>query len=149
MTGSVFSRWLAPIVLAAGLGIAAMTPGTARADDDLVRVLVNVADIVYRSGQPYYRHGDYGRYDRVVVVRDRYRRPAYYRYVPRDYYVDYRPGPPYGRAHGYYRKHPRHYYYRDDDRRYYGYRDRHDRWDDDDDDNDRYYGRRHRDRDDD
>jgi hypothetical protein len=149
MAEFVFSRWIAPVLLAAGLGIAAMTPGIARADDDLVRVLVNVADIVYHSGQPYYRHGDYGRYDRVVVVRDRYRRPTYYRYVPRDYYVDYRPGPPYGRAHGYYRKHPR-YYYRDSDPRYYGYRDGHDRYDRwDDDDNDRGHGRSHRDRDDD
>lgn len=148
MATFAISRWFAPVVLAAGLGIAAMTPATARADDDLVRVLVNVADIVYHSGQPYYRHGDYGRYDRVVVVRDRYRRPSYYRYVPRDYgRVVYVSRPPYGRAHGYYRDHPRYDYgYRDDYRRY----DRRDRWhDDDDDDDDRRHSRRYRDHDDD
>lgn len=139
-----FSRWFAPVVLAAGLGVAAMTPATARADDDLVRVLVNVADIVYHGGHPYYRYGDYGRYDRVVIVRDHYRRPTYYRYVPRDYRVAYRQGPPYGRAHGYYRNSPRYdYRYRDDYSRY----DRRDRWDDDWDDDDHRDRRRGRSRD--
>ncbi|HEY5972942.1 MAG TPA: hypothetical protein VIT22_13450 [Pseudoxanthomonas sp.] len=143
-----FSRWLAPVVLAAGLGMVAMTPAAARADDNLVRVLVDVADVIYHSGQPYYRYGDYGRYDRVVIVRDRYRRPTYYRYVPRDYRMAY--GPPYGRAHGYYRHAPR-YDYRYRDHRYSRH-DRRDRWDDDDDwDNDRRDRRRGRghDRDDD
>lgn len=136
-----FSRWLAPVVLAAGLGMAAMTPGTARADDSLVRVLVDVADVIYHSGQPYYRYGDYGRYDRVVIVRDRYHRPTYYRYVPRDYRVVH--GPPYGRALGHYRNAPR-YDYRYRDRYHYSRHDRRDRWDDNDDwdDDDRRYSRR-------
>lgn len=122
-----FSRWLAPAVLAAGLGLAALTPGTARASDDLVRVLVDVADVIYHSGQPYYRYGDYGRYDRVVIVRDRYHRPAYYRYVPRDYRAYHR-GPPYGRAYGY---HGKHEYKHKKPRHHYRYDDRYDRWDDD------------------
>ena len=115
------SRWLFTAVLATGLGVAAMAPMPARASDDLVRVLVNVADVIYHGGQPYYRHGDRSRYDRVVIVRDRYQRPSYYRYVPRDNRVAYRPGPPpHARAHGYYRDPPR----------YYGRQDR-DRWNDD------------------
>ena len=82
---TVLSRWVAPVLLAAGLGVAGMLPAPARAADDLVRVIVDVADVIYHSGQPYYRYGDYGRYDRVVIVRDRYHRPTYYRYVPRDW----------------------------------------------------------------
>ena len=49
------SRWLFTAVLATGLGITAMAPAPARASDDLVRVLVNVADVIYHGGQPYYR----------------------------------------------------------------------------------------------
>ena len=69
------SRYLAPAVLAASLGVAAVAaPAPAQAQsDDLVRVLVDVADVVLRSGQPYYRYGDY------------------------------RQGPPYGNAYGYQR----------------------------------------------
>ncbi|MBB1087861.1 hypothetical protein H4F99_05080 [Lysobacter sp. SG-8] len=93
-------RWLMPSVLAAGLAMAALAPAPARANDDLVRVLVNVADVIYRSGQPYYRHGNYGYNDRIIVVRDRDGHRRYYRHVPRQYR---RSGPPYGVAHGYYR----------------------------------------------
>ena len=96
------SRYLAPAVLAASLGVAAVAaPAPAQAQsDDLVRVLVDVADVVLRSGQPYYRYGDYGYDDRLVMQRDRYGRPVYYRYVPREVY---RQGPPYGNAYGYQR----------------------------------------------
>lgn len=96
------SRYLAPAVLAASLGVAAVAaPAPAQAQsDDLVRVLVDVADVVLRGGVPYYRYGDYGYDDRLIVQRDRYGRPLYYRYVPRD---GYRDGPPYGNAYGYYR----------------------------------------------
>ena len=89
------SRYLAPAVLAARLGVAAVAaPAPAQAQsDDLVRVLVDVADVVLRSGQPDYRYGDYGYDDRLVMQRDRYGRPVYYRYVPREVY---RQGPPYG-----------------------------------------------------
>lgn len=88
------SRWLAPAVVAAGLGLAAMSPIPARAqsDDDLVRVLVDVADVVLRGGTPYYRHGDYRYDDRLIVGRDRYGRPVYYRQVPRNFNDDYRHG---------------------------------------------------------
>jgi len=96
------SRYLAPAVLAASLGIAAIAvPAPAQAQsDDLVRVLVDVADVVLRGGVPYYRYGDYGYDDRLVVQRDRYGRLVYYRHVPR---AVYRNGPPYGNAYGYHR----------------------------------------------
>ncbi len=132
---TVLSRWIAPVVLAAGLGAAAMAPTPARADD-WGRVIVSVADVIYHGGYPYYRY-DRGYRDRLVVVHDR-GRPTYYRRV-------YRAGPPYGNAYGYWNaprgncnKHGKcttHYYdarrdyrYYDhrDDRAYYGDR----RWDD-------------------
>ncbi|GAB3348031.1 hypothetical protein [Lysobacter tyrosinilyticus] len=159
------TRWLASTALAAGLGLATLaapTPVQAQSNDDLVRVIVDVADVIFRGGYPYYRYGDYGYNDRLIVQRDRYGRPVYYRYQPRDY----RYGPPYGNANGYWKKHsqerrmscdhrgrcvtryydPR-YDRRDDNRydnRYYSYdRDNYR-------DRDRYWdGRRWRDRDDD
>lgn len=147
---TVLSRWFAPAVLAAGLGVAAMAPSPARADDDWARVIVDVADVIYHGGYPYYRH-DRGYRDRLIVVHDYRGRPSYYRRV-------YRAGPPYGNAYGYWNgpgrgkcnKHGRcttHYYdARYDhryDRRYYYDRHHHDRYDRD----DRYYDRRWRDRD--
>jgi hypothetical protein len=95
-------RWLATAALAAGLGMGAMTPTPAHAQEgyEMARVVVDVADVIFRSGQPYYRYGNgYGYDDRLVVVRDRYGRPVYYRQVPR--YG--RSGPPYGNAYGYHR----------------------------------------------
>ena len=99
------TKLLAPSVLAASLGLAAVAaPAPAQAQsDDLVRVLVNVADVVLRGNTPYYRHGDYGYDDRLSMQRDRYGNPVYYRYVPRQ---EYRQGPPYGNAYGYYRNGP-------------------------------------------
>jgi hypothetical protein len=92
---ATFSRWLAPAVLAAGLGFGALVPATAHAQDDSIsRVIVDVADVVLRGGQPYYRNGDYGQDDRLVMQRDRYGRPVYYRVVQQR--------PPYGNAYGYY-----------------------------------------------
>ena len=127
---NVLSRWVAPVVLAAGLGVAGLSPAPARAADadDLVRVMVDVADVIYQSGYPYYRYGNgYGYNNRLTVVQDRYGRPIYYRSVPR-----YRAGPPYGNAYGYYRddrrgncnKHGKckvEYYDARYDRRQYGY----------------------------
>jgi hypothetical protein len=103
-TMATLSRWLAPAVLAAGVGFGAMTPAPAQAQDDLTRVLVDIADVVLRGGQPYYRHGDYGDDDRLIAQRDRYGRVVYYRTVPR--YSTQRSGPPYGNAYGYYRNGP-------------------------------------------
>lgn len=104
------ARMFAPAVIAAGLGSAAlMAPSAASAQsaDELVRVLVNVADVVMRGGQPYYRYGDYGYDDRLIVQRDRYGNPVYYRMAPRGGYdAGYRNGPPYGNAYGYYRNGP-------------------------------------------
>ncbi|MUV13517.1 hypothetical protein [Noviluteimonas gilva] len=97
---STLSKSIAPAVFAAGFAFAALLPTPARAQDDVTRVIVDVADVVLRSGQPYYRYGNYRDQDRLIVVRDRYGRPIYYRVVDRrwnddrDRYV-YRPyGPP-------------------------------------------------------
>lgn len=79
------SRWLAPTVMAVGIASLSPFPVHARDDDDLIRVLVDVADVVLRGGVPYYRHGDYGYDDRLIVARDRHGRPVYYRQVPRRY----------------------------------------------------------------
>ena len=64
--------WLsgALLVLALG-GVAAVVPGKAQAADVQVRVLVDVADLIFRSGRPYYY--DRGHYQPVVVEYDRYR----------------------------------------------------------------------------
>lgn len=102
------NRWLAPAALAAALGVAALSPAPAQAQSaDLIRTIIDVADVVMRGGQPYYRHGDYSADDRLVMSRDRYGRPVYYRvsdnrYDPR-YGSDsrYRNAPPYGNAYGY------------------------------------------------
>ena len=96
---TTLSRWISSLALAAGLGVAAITPAPAKASDDLVRIIVDVADVVLRGSQPYYRHGHYGRHDQLIVVRDRYGHPTYYRQVPRNYHAGYyaprhRPGPP-------------------------------------------------------
>ncbi len=119
------SRYLAPAVLAASLGLAAIAaPAPAQAQSsDLIRVLVNVADVVMRGNTPYYRNSDYGNEDRLIAQRDQYGRVVYYRSMPRDQYYggnqsngsdryygndqSYRTGqPPYGNAYGYYRNAP-------------------------------------------
>lgn len=117
------TRWFAPAVLAAALGAAALAPAPAKAQSaDLIRTIVDIADVVMRGNQPYYRHGDYSADDRLVMGRDRYGRPVYYRVGSRDPYNRYgydrygddryddryerRSGPPYGRAYGYYGKAP-------------------------------------------
>lgn len=171
---TILSRWFAPAILAAGLGFGAMTPAPVQAQDALTRVLVDIADVVINNGTPYYRYGNYGYNDRLIVVRDRYGRPVYYRQVPYGYddrvvydrygrriydqygrridyssryYDGHRAGPPYGNAYGYYRNGPGS---RDFKCNKHGkcksrhYDSRHDR------DHDRYWdGRRWRDRDDD
>lgn len=85
------ARWFAPAALAAALGAGVFLPAPARAGDDrrsndMIRVIVDVDDIAFRSGQPYYRHGRYGYDDRLIVERDHRGRPVYYRYLPRDRY---------------------------------------------------------------
>ena len=98
------SRWIAPAALAASLALGAFTPAPAHAQSsyELTRAIVDIADVVFRGNQPYYRYGNYGQDDRLVMSRDRYGRPVYYRVV-RD---GYRSGPPYGRAYGYYGRAP-------------------------------------------
>ena len=114
-------RWLPVALLGLALGatVAAM-PAPAQAADVQVRVLVDVADLVFRSGRPYYY--DEGYYRPVVVYRPA---PHYHPPVPR-YRVSYD---------------PRHDRWDRDDRRHYrkhdthghrghrGHRDRDD-WDD-------------------
>ena len=73
------SRWIAPTALALALGVGAMTPVPAHAQDALTRVLVDVADVVFNNGTPYYRYGDEVPSNRLVVGRDAYGRPVYYR----------------------------------------------------------------------
>lgn len=135
---NTMSRWLAPAVMA--VGIASMTPFPVHArDDDLIRVLVDVADVVLRGGMPYYRYGDYGYDDRLIVARDRYGRPLYYRQIPRRHADGDRYDGRSGDRHGsqvkcnsngrctityYDPRYDRHRYRYDD--RYYGYDDR--RW---------------------
>lgn len=98
---SSLARWLAPAALAATLAAGAALPAPAHAADPLVRVIVDLGDVVFRNGQPYYRYGRYDYDDRLIVERDYRGRPVYYRHVPRDY--DDRYGPPYGNAYGYHR----------------------------------------------
>src|SRR5262245_44086678 len=127
----VLSRWVAPVVLAAGLGAAGWSPVSRAGEADYwVRLAVPGIDVVFHGGYPYYRYGGgYGYGDRLIVVHDGYGHPTYYRNVPR-----YRVGPPYGNAYGYYRNGPGRYgncnkhgkctveYYDGRyDRRYYGY----------------------------
>jgi hypothetical protein len=163
----ILTRWFAPALLAAGLGLGAMTPAPAQAQDSLSRVLVDVADVAFNGGTPYYRYGNYGPDDRLVMSRDAYGRPVYYRQVPygqgaygrttddpRNAYPVYRnaygsnaydrSGPPYGNAYGYYRNGPgsRSHYSKHDRRRVEGWNER--RHDDEDNDGDRD-GRRQRD----
>jgi hypothetical protein len=105
------ARWLAPAALAAALGAAALAPVPAKAQSaDLVRTIVDIADVVFRGNQPYYRHGDYGYDDRLVAGRDRYGRTVYYRVADPRYgaYDDrrLRTSAPYGRAYGYHGQAP-------------------------------------------
>lgn len=97
-------RWIAPAVLAAALGAAAFapTPAKAQSADELTRAIVSIADVVFRGDQPYYRYGDYGSNDRLMMRRDAYGRPVYYRVVDNGYRTGYRDAPPYGRAVDYY-----------------------------------------------
>lgn len=83
---SRMSHWLAPVVLGVAAAGASLMPATAHAQsgDDLIRILVNASDVIVRGGHPYYRHNsNYGYNDRLVVGRDRYGRPVYYRNSPR------------------------------------------------------------------
>lgn len=108
------NRWIAPAVLAATLGAASFVPTPAKAQsmDDVTQAIVNIADVVFRGNQPYYRNGDYSSDDRLVMRRDAYGRPVYYRVVDNgynpynNYNSSYRTSPPYGRAYGYYRQAP-------------------------------------------
>lgn len=98
---------LALLVLALG-STAAVVPGAARAADVQVRVLVDVADLIFRSGQPYYY--DRGYYQPVAVEYDAWRRPVYYRYAPQPVVI-YRPAPRHYGPPPRYAPPPRHHRY--------------------------------------
>lgn len=102
MSTTTLPRWIAPLVLIASFGGAALAPAPAHAQsgDSLARVIVDIADVVFRGNDPYYRNGQYD--DRLIVVRDRNGRPVYYREAPRNVSG----GPPYGNAYGYHRNAP-------------------------------------------
>jgi hypothetical protein len=104
---ATLSSWLAPGVLAAGLGFGAAIPVPAVAEDDLLHVLVHVADVIVHGGHHYYRYGGYGYGDRLVVRYDPYGHAVYYRTVPR-----YQGGYYYGGYYGY-RGGPHVYYHGD------------------------------------
>ncbi|MGY1425846.1 hypothetical protein [Lysobacter sp. A289] len=78
-------RWLTPVALAAGIGLSALAPVPAHANggDDLVRVLVNAADVIFNNGHAYYqddyRNNRRGANNRLIVVRDNRGNPRYYR----------------------------------------------------------------------
>lgn len=87
------SRWMSHALLAAMVGAAACMAAPAQAQDAAtVRVRVAADDVVVRGGHAYWFNDRTDRYERLVVQRDRDRRPSYYRVVPRAWY--------YG-AHGY------------------------------------------------
>ncbi|MGY4514910.1 hypothetical protein [Lysobacter sp. HA18] len=120
------TRWVAPAVLAATLGVASLAPAPAKAQsmDQLTQMIVNIADVAFRGGQPYYSGGNYSADDRLIVRQDAYGRPVYYRVVNNNAYnngynsnyynngnynnsyynTGYRTAQPYGRANGYYRQ---------------------------------------------
>ena len=89
-------------VLAAGLGLAALlSVPQARAVD--IRVFVDLGDLVFRGGTPYYRYG--GPYDRVHVEYIG-GRPVYYRWMPDTVVYRHAPKPPRGHAWGYWENGP-------------------------------------------
>lgn len=112
------SRWLAIATLTTALAIGSLTPSPVQAQDGLTRVIVDIADVVLRGNQPYYRYGSYRQQDQLVMGRDRYGRPVYYRvdgygrpansYGYRSGYQNRYGGAygtpvvPYGNAYGYY-----------------------------------------------
>ncbi|VXC01462.1 conserved exported hypothetical protein [Luteimonas sp. 9C] len=108
MITNPLTRWIAPGLLAVGLSAAALAPAPAHAQsgDDLVQVIVDVADVVLRGNQPYYR-GNYN--DRLRVSYDHRGRPVYYRMAPRHYdarYYSRHKGPPrHAPAHGWRNNH--------------------------------------------
>lgn len=119
------AAWMRGALLAAALaGAATLLPARqAQAADVQVRVLVDVADLIFRSGRPYYY--DQGYYQPVVVEYDRWRRPVYYRYGPPPRpVVVYRQAPPrYYAPPRHYHAPPPHYRVSYDDRRGYDRRD--------------------------
>jgi|SRR4249919_1548716 len=119
---------LLAVSLAAVLATAAMAP--AAQAQTRVRISVNLGDVLYVSGHPYYR----GDRSPVYVEQDRWGHRQYYRYaeprrvvyVPAPYYANnYRPQPYYGHDDRWDRDHRHH-----DNGRHRGHDRDHDRDDD-------------------
>jgi hypothetical protein len=103
-------------VLAATAAFGVVRPSSAQAAD--VRVYVDMGDVAFEYGRPYYRYN----HEPLYVIYDSYNHPVrYYRVVNSDYYYSnygdgyYRSSPPpwapaYG-WRGYHRRHHHHYYY--------------------------------------
>lgn len=85
MTSNTLTRWMWPAALATGLATTFAVPTPARASDDLVQVIVDIADVVMRGDTAYDRRGGYGYDDRLRVSYDRHGRPVYYRTAPRSH----------------------------------------------------------------
>lgn len=63
-------------LLAGVIGLTAPGQAKAQTSDEIVRTLVQLADVVFRNGQPYYR---YGPNEPLMMGRDQYGRTVYYR----------------------------------------------------------------------
>lgn len=111
-------------VLAATAAFGLARPSSAQASD--VRVYVDLGDVAFEYGRPYYRYN----HEPLYVMYDSYRRPVrYYRVVDSGYYYDngyrqYGP-PPWAPAYGWrgdrpYRHHHHRYHYHDDGGRWHG-----------------------------
>ncbi|UWX04251.1 hypothetical protein H1235_02795 [Pseudoxanthomonas sp. NC8] len=98
------AAWIRGALLATALaGAAAVLPATrAEASEVMVRVDLGVADVIFRSGNPYYY--EHGYYRPVYVEYDHWHRPRYYRYAPRPVVYHHAPRPRY-----YYDAPPAHY----------------------------------------
>jgi hypothetical protein len=133
--GNAMRKLMLSLSLAALAGIGLFATSQARASD--LRVYVDLGDIAFDYGRPYYRHGHVPLY----VEHVRYGPPRYYyhrsvrhhHYPPPGHYVRHYAPPPryYKKSHW---KHQRRHH-----RDGHGYYDRHDRYDD-------RGHRRHRDR---
>lgn len=87
------NRWIAVAALAIAAAFALPQSALAqRVQDEDVREYVDEADVVMRGGQPYYRYGDDGSYERLRIERDLAGQALYYRVAGRGGRGYYRPG---------------------------------------------------------
>lgn len=82
-----YPAWICAVLLSLGALVA--TPLRAEISEEQMRVAVNVIDLIFRSGLPYYYERGY--YYPVMVEYDHLHRPVYYRYVTRPVVVPVTP----------------------------------------------------------